>query len=140
MSVGLLIIAHAPFGTAALETTVGTLGTLPLSTELLDLPRDCDLEQAAAQARALYTKLEQGDGVLILTDLYGATPSNIATQLVSDATQCKLVSGLNLSMLIRVMNYPELPLQELAQKAQSGGQGGIFLYPPVAHEGELIHA
>ncbi len=62
--------------------------------------------------------------MVILTDLYGATPSNIAASL-SGQHATRAVSGVNLSMLIRVLNYPELSLDELAEKARSGGIDGI---------------
>jgi PTS system ascorbate-specific IIA component len=69
-------------------------------------------------------KLDQGHGILILTDMFGSTPSNIACA-VSDRTDIRVVSGLNLPMLIRVLNYPALNLEELEIKALSGGQEGV---------------
>ena len=130
MTVALLIITHAPFGKAALEATFGTLGQLPLPTRVMDVQRDCDPEQARERARQYLQELDQGSGVLILTDLYGATPSNIASSLIGDDHQAILISGLNLPMLIRVMNYAGDDLQSLAEKALSGGHSGIFMYPP----------
>jgi PTS system mannose-specific IIA component len=140
MSVALLIITHAPFGEAALEATFGTLGTLPVPTRILDIQPDCDLEQERHHARSLLKELDQGDGVLLLTDLYGATPSNIACSLMGGEHQLILVSGLNLAMLIRVMNYAEEDLPGLADKAVNGGRGGIYRYPPLAQQEELDHA
>jgi PTS system ascorbate-specific IIA component len=67
-----------------------------------------------------------GHGVLILTDLYGSTPGNIAKNLLVDSG-FKLVSGMNLPMLIRILNYPELDLEAMAEKAVSGGKDGILL-------------
>lgn len=69
-------------------------------------------------------KLDQGQGILILTDMFGSTPSNIACA-VSDRNDIRIVSGLNLPMLIRVLNYPSLSLEELELKAISGGQEGV---------------
>jgi PTS system mannose-specific IIA component len=140
MSVGLLIITHAPFGKAALEVTYGTLGTLPLPTRIIDIHSDCNLEQEREHARALLQELDQGDGVLLLTDLYGATPSNIACSLMGGEHQLVLVSGLNLAMLIRVMNYADEDLPALATRAINGGRGGIYRYPPLAQEEQLNHA
>ena len=68
--------------------------------------------------------LDQGHGILILTDMFGSTPSNIACA-VSDRNDIRIVSGLNLPMLVRVLNYPTLNLEELEIKAISGGQEGI---------------
>lgn len=140
MSVGLLIITHAPFGSAALEATFGTLGKLPLTTRVLDLQRDCDVAQATDQAQALLSEVDEGDGVLILTDLYGATPSNIASSLLEGKQPRQLVSGLNLAMLIRVMNYPDVGLEALAIKAVDGGHNSIFTRPTLEQNQGLDHA
>ena len=140
MSVGLLIITHAPFGSAAVEAVFGTLGELPLTTRVLDMERDADMALTQEQAQALLNEVDQGDGVLILTDLYGATPSNIATQLLADDKPRQLITGLNLAMLIRIMNYPDLGLMELAQKAVNGAHSSIFAHPPLAQHQELDHA
>lgn len=140
MSVALLIITHAPFGSATLEATTGTLGSLPLPTRVMDIPRDCDPESEKQRALALVNELDQGDGVLLLTDLYGATPSNIACSLMGGEHQLTLVSGLNLAMIIRVMNYASENLQKLAEIAVSGGHSGIFVHPPLAQQESLDHA
>ena len=70
--------------------------------------------------------LDHGAGVLILTDLYGATPSNIAHRLVEE-NKTVVVTGLNLSMLMRVLNYPNLSLEELVDKACRGGGEGVVV-------------
>ncbi len=74
--------------------------------------------------RETIAELDQGEGVLALTDLYGSTPCNVVSKLIQQHN-LRIVTGLNLSMLIRVMNYPDLDLDELAQKAVSGGREGI---------------
>lgn len=80
-------------------------------------------------------RLQSGDGVLILTDMYGSTPSNVANRLMAkDGIQ--IVSGINLPMLLRVLNYPELGLEELVQKAVSGGRDGVRVCEPVARTEE----
>ena len=73
-------------------------------------------------------QLDEGDGVLVLTDAYGSTPSNIACRLGA-RRQVAVVTGLNLPMLLRVLNYPALPLDELKEKAVSGGRDGVLLVP-----------
>jgi len=112
MSAGLLIISHDGIGAALLGTATFMLGACPLPTKLLTASRDCNPEELVADALEEITALDTGDGVLILTDLYGSTPSNIA-KLLSSKVNVRTVSGLNLSMLIRVLNYPELDLQHL---------------------------
>ena len=124
MSVGVLIISHDGIGPALLGTAVLMLDGCPLQTKLLTTSRDCDPDQLMEDAVEQITILDTGDGVLILTDLYGSTPSNIAQKLITQK-QVHVVSGLNLSMLIRVLNYPQLPLLELSEKTVSGGKDGI---------------
>ena len=124
MSVGVLIISHDGIGPALLGTAVLMLDGCPLQTKLLTTSRDVDPDQLMEDAVEQITTLDTGDGVLILTDLYGSTPSNIAQKLITQK-HVHVVSGLNLSMLIRVLNYPQLPLLELSEKAVSGGKDGI---------------
>ncbi len=125
MSVGVLIISHDGIGPALLGTAVLMLNGCPLQTKLLTTSRDVDPDQLMEDAVEQITTLDTGDGVLILTDLYGSTPSNIAQKLITQK-HVHVVSGLNLSMLIRVLNYPQLPLLELSEKAVSGGKDGII--------------
>ena len=126
MSVALLIISHNGIGPALLGTSKLMLGEFPLKTKLLTASRDCDPADLASTANELIQELDDNDGVLVLTDLYGSTPSNIAQNLMDNSNIC-VVTGLNLSMLIRVFNYPQLGLTELAEKAESGGKDGIIL-------------
>ena len=105
-----------------------TLSACPLATEVLDVPLDSDPGQLTRQAENLLRKLDTGDGVLILTDLCGSTPSNIACRL-SRHGQVMVVAGLSLPMLMRVLNYPELSLAEMADRAVDGGRQGVMLLP-----------
>jgi PTS system ascorbate-specific IIA component len=71
--------------------------------------------------------LDDGMGVLLLVDLYGATPSNVAAAIGRQGTSTRRVSGLNLPMLLRVLNYPEQTLDELATTAAAGGRSGVVV-------------
>ncbi len=124
MSVGLLIISHNGIGPSMLGTATFMLGNCPLQAKLLTASRDCDPDELIAEANEQIELLDEGEGVLILTDLYGSTPSNIAGRLCKK-NNVYTVTGLNLSMLIRVLNYPDLSLKELAEKAYTGGLDGI---------------
>jgi PTS system ascorbate-specific IIA component len=127
--VGLLIVTHNQIGTSLYETASNMLGMCPLRAEVLSVMADCDPDEMVRRGRKLVTKLNHGDGVLILTDMYGSTPSNIAARLADDH-QVLVVSGVNLPMMVRVMNYPTLSVTELALKAESGGRDGIFYCVP----------
>jgi PTS system ascorbate-specific IIA component len=124
MSVGVLIISHDGIGPALLGTATLMLNDCPLQTKLLTVSRNCDPDQLTEDAVEQIEALDTGEGVLVLTDLYGSTPCNIARKLTSQR-HVHVVSGLNLSMLIRVFNYPQLTLEELSEKAVSGGKDGI---------------
>ena len=122
--VGLLIITHNNVGGALFDAATSVLGTCPLPFEILPVSQNCDPEERFEKAKNYLTKLNQSDGVLVLTDMYGSTPSNIATRLTAD--QVTIITGMNLPMLVRVMNYPDLSLDKLAHKAVSGGQTGVI--------------
>lgn len=125
MTVSVLIITHDHVGESLLETSAATLGFCPLQYKSLGVPPNCEPGRLSILARTRALELDQGDGVLVLTDMYGSTPSNIACSLL-DLPFVKVVSGINLPMLIRVFNYPNLSLDKLVQKAVSGGQEGIM--------------
>ena len=125
MTVNILIISHDNVGEALLEAAVNTLGFCPLTADVLPIRSDCDPEEAIKTALNKIQQLDEGDGILILTDIYGSTPSNISCKLVQKCN-ARVVSGINLPMLIRVLNYPKLNLDELTEKAVSGGREGIM--------------
>lgn len=122
--VSLLIITHNNVGGALFDAALSVLGSCPLPFEILPVSQNCDPEERLQKAQAHLDKLNQGDGVLVVTDMFGSTPSNIATKLASN--NVTIITGLNLPMLIRIMNYPELSLEKLANKAVSGGQNGVI--------------
>ena len=139
MSVSLLIVAHTPLGQAVLDAAVGTLGRNPINTGVLDIVRDTEPDIAIIQAQRLVEELDEGDGVLVLTDIYGSTPSNIACSLLQ-RENIRIVTGLNLPMLIRVMNYANLDLPSLTAKAFTGGHDGILQREPDMSQEKRTHA
>ena len=129
MNVGMLLITHGQIGRALLDTAASTLGFCPLDTAVLTLSPRSDPDLIEEKARYLARQLDQGDGVLVLTDIYGSTPANIACRLLG-THQIRVIAGLNLPMLICVFNYPTLSLDELADKAISGGRDAIRICAP----------
>ena len=125
MNVGILLITHGDVGHALLDASINILGVCPLSALALSAPTDCDREKVVAEARRAIEDLDSGEGVLVLTDLYGSTPSNIACSL-SGNNRVRVVSGLNLPMLVRILNYPDLDLDDLQHKALTGGRDGVI--------------
>lgn len=126
MSVGLLIISHNGIGASIYGTASFMIKDNPLNVKLLSANRESDPDELLESAILLLRELDQGDGILVMTDLLGSTPSNIAHRLHEHA-KVKIVTGLNLSMLIRVLNYPDLDLSGLTEKAYSGGIDGVTI-------------
>ena len=126
MAVGILLITHTGLGSALVEVATRLLRQLPLKTEAFEVPFDADLDALLPQASAALRRVDGGEGVLILTDLYGASPSNLAARVARLGTPARRVSALNLPMLLRVMNYAELPLDELPAVAAAGARNGAI--------------
>jgi len=124
MSIGILLITHPGIGDMLLKNASELLGNCPLRIRCLNIPLDNDPEQLMQLALNTARTLDDGSGVLILTDAFGATPSNIACELTREI-QANVVSGLNLPMLIRVFNYSSDDLAALTHKAAEGGMRGI---------------
>lgn len=123
--VGLLIITHNNVGGALFDAATSVLGSCPLPFEILPVSENCDPEERYQKAQKYLEKLNRSDGILVVTDMYGSTPSNIATRLAAD--KVTIITGMNLPMLVRIMNYPDLDLDKLANKAVSGGQTGVII-------------
>ena len=125
MSVGILLLTHECVGADLIVTARHILGRLPVTIDALAIPPGSDADAALRDAAARVRALDSGAGVLVLTDVYGATPSNVAEKLDDLGLDVQRVSGLNLPMLLRTLNYPEHTLAELAQTAANGGRTGI---------------
>ncbi|MFC0678800.1 PTS sugar transporter subunit IIA [Lysobacter korlensis] len=127
MAVGILLITHEGIGTAVRAVAAQMLRPLPLVVEVFEVPFDGDLDVLLPQASLALRRADQGDGVLVLTDLYGATPSNLAARVAALGTPVHRVSALSLPMLLRVLNYAEQPFEELARVAAAGARNGVVL-------------
>jgi PTS system ascorbate-specific IIA component len=101
------------------------LPRLPCQLDALEVGANDEPSTVQASAARAARALDRGGGVLVLSDLYGSTPCNIANKLADLGVRARCVSGLNLPMLLRVLNYPDKPLDELAEVAASGGRSGI---------------
>jgi len=122
MNTSLLVITHDDIGKALVETATSMLGVCPLTIDSLGVTKDHNPDEVHEAACAL---VEKNGATLVLTDMYGSTPSNIAWRLLAH-NHVRVVSGINLPMLIRVLNYPTLDLDELVVKAVSGGCDGVI--------------
>lgn len=127
MTCGILLVTHPGVGTSLLEVATRLLRQLPLKTDAFEVPFDADLDVLLPLASAALRRVDSGQGVLILTDLYGASPSNLAGQLARLGTPVRRVSALSLPMLLRVMNYPEQGLDQLPATAAAGTRNGAIV-------------
>jgi PTS system ascorbate-specific IIA component len=122
--VGILIIAHGTFGEALIGAVSHVLGKRPPHVQQIGIRVRDDPEATLRQARELVRELNQGAGVLVLTDILGATPSNIAAKLAAPGA-VEVVAGVNLPMLVRALTYRNEPLAAVVVKAISGGRDGV---------------
>lgn len=127
MAVGILLITHEGIGTTMLQVATRLLGKLPLAAESFELGFDLSPEQALPSASAALRRVDGGDGVLVLVDVYGASPSRLAARVGELGTPVRRVSGLGLPMLLRALNYAEQPLEELARTAAAGARNGVLI-------------
>ena len=125
MSVGVLLITHEGIANALVAVATQLMPALPLRVETLEVSFAADPEALLPEASAALRRVDGGHGVLVLTDLYGATPSNLSARLARLGTPVRRVSGLSLPMLLRVMNYAELDLDELPAVAAAGARNGV---------------
>ena len=124
--IGILIVSHGAFGESLIHSASHVLGRRPLYLRQLGVTVHDDPEAILPVAEDLIRFLDQGQGVLVMTDIYGATPSNIAARLLKPG-RVEGVSGVNLPMLIRALNYREGAglVSDLADKALDGAAEGI---------------
>jgi PTS system mannose-specific IIA component len=123
--IGILILAQEAIGAGLVDSATHILGRRPPRLEVLAVDdAHCSPEELTAQIRGALTRLDEGDGTLILADIFGASHTNTACHLVTKG-RVELVSGVNLPMLVRVLNHRSLRLAQLVGKATSGGSEGI---------------
>ena len=123
--IGILIVSHGAFGEALIHCASHVLSKRPAAVRQLGVTVHDDPEAILPQAQDLVRQLDEGKGVLVLTDIYGATPGNIALQLLVPG-RVEGISGVNLPMLIRALTYREQGLAAVVEKALSGGTEGVL--------------
>ncbi|MDH3342654.1 MAG: PTS sugar transporter subunit IIA [Gammaproteobacteria bacterium] len=124
MSVALLLISHKGIASSLLDTASSIVNDRPVNMAYVEVPMDASTDSVKQNIQEKLNSFDQNKEVLILTDIYGATPSNLASCFISnDNTQ--LISGLNLAMIIKAINYRGLPLTELVEKIIQGGRQSI---------------
>ena len=125
---GILIVTHGTLGESLIHCASHVLNKRPPRLRQLGVTAQDDPLLLLPQARDLVKELDAGDGVLILTDMYGGTPSNLAAKLVTPG-KVEAVAGVSLPMLIRVLTYRDRDLPTIVTKAISGGCEGVMRVP-----------
>jgi PTS system mannose-specific IIA component len=133
--IGLLIIAHGTLGESLIHCASHVMGERPPLLEQIGISVNDDPVTLLPQAQQTVAKLDQGDGVLVLSDMYGATPCNLVGKLLVPG-RIEGIAGVNLPMLVRALAYRNEPLEVLIEKAVAGGCGGVIHF---THEACLNH-
>ena len=122
--IGILIVTHGEIGTSLLDSASQILGARPQQIATLSVWRQDDPDDLVLRARELMEQIDAGKGVLILTDIFGATPGNVVSRLLDDG-HVEGVSGVSLPMLLRVLTGRNGALAAAVQRAMSGGAEGL---------------
>jgi len=128
---GIVIVAHTPVASAMLGFAEHAFGVLPERVRAVDIPPYEDIKVSFDRVLEAAKGVNSGNGILVLTDVMGATPANVATkldgiELSAEIGNVIVLTGLNLPMLMRCITHRGESLEELAAKALQGGQNGIL--------------
>ena len=122
--IGILIVSHGAFGESLIHSASHVLGKRPLYLRQVGVTVHDDPDAILPVAQDLIRFLDQGAGVLVMTDIYGATPSNIAARLL-ERGRVEGVAGVNLPMLIKALTHRDGKLEELVEIALAGAHDGV---------------
>ncbi|MBI4293475.1 MAG: PTS sugar transporter subunit IIA [Betaproteobacteria bacterium] len=122
--VGILIVSHGTFGEALIRCASHVLGARPERVAEVGVAVQDEPDEILQRARKLAAELDEGEGVLVLSDICGATPCNIASRLL-ESGRIEGLSGVSLPMLIRAITYRNEPIDSVVRKAMSGGLEGV---------------
>lgn len=123
--IGVLIVAHDTLPDSLVKAVTHVLGVRPSQLEVFPVLATDDPFDLLPAAREAVRKLDTGDGVLVFTDIYGATPGNLAGKLQVPG-RVELIAGVNLPMLVRAFTYRAKGMDTMITKAISGGRDGVL--------------
>jgi mannose PTS system EIIA component len=122
--IGILIVAHDTLPDSLVKAVTHVLGSRPPQFETLSVSASDDPFHLLPAAKETVAKLDTGDGVLVFSDIYGATPCNLASKLLLPG-HVEVIAGVNLPMLVRAFTYRAKGLDTMIRKAISGGCDGV---------------
>lgn len=123
--IGIFLITHTTYGESLIQCACHVLNKRPPQIAQLGVAAQDDPLDALPLAHEMLKLVDTGDGVLILTDIYGATPSNIALKLLQPG-RIEGLAGVNLPMLLRALTYRDKDMETLLTRAASGGRDGVL--------------
>ena len=127
--IGILIMAHGKFGDSLVDAVSHVLGARPPQFAVFPVGAADDPIALLPSAREAVAALDTGDGVAILSDIYGATPCNLAAKLASPG-RIEVIAGVSLPMLVRAFTYRTRGMETFVKKAVSGGCEGVLHVEP----------
>ena len=123
--IGILLITHGSFGEALVQNACHVLNKRPVQVNQLGVSAQDDPLDLLPLARQMLNLVDNGDGVLVLTDIFGASPANLAIKLLKPG-RVEGLTGVNLPMLLRALTYRDKGMEILLQRARDGGREGVF--------------
>ena len=123
--IGILLITHGSYGEALVQNVSHVLNRRPSQVMQLGLTSQDDPLDILPMAREMLALVDKGDGVLILTDIFGASPSNLALKLL-ERGRVEGLTGVNMPMLLRALTYRDKGMETLLVRASDGGRDGII--------------
>ena len=123
--IGILLITHGSYGEALVQNACHVLNKRPLQLNQLGLSAQDDPLDLLPLARQMLTLVDEGEGVLVMTDIFGASPANLSLKLLQPG-HVEGLAGVNLPMLLRALNYRDKGMGNLLARARDGGRDGII--------------
>ena len=123
--IGILLITHGSYGEALVQNACHVLNKRPVQLNQLGVAAQDDPLDLLPLARQMLNLVDNGEGVLVLTDIFGATPANLALKLLEPG-RVEGIAGVNLPMLMRALTYRERGMETLLTRAIAGGRDGVL--------------
>ena len=123
--IGLFLITHTTYGESLIQCACHVINKRPPLIAQLGVSAQDDPLDALPLAKKMLKLVDGGRGVLVLTDIYGATPANIALKLLEPG-RIEGIAGVNLPMLVRALNYRDKDMDTLLTRAVGGGRDGVL--------------
>jgi mannose PTS system EIIA component len=131
--IGILVVAHGNLGESLIDCVTHVMGKRPPQLHSIAIGSDRDPSEFVPAAQSLIKDLDSGEGVIVLSDIYGASPCNMVLKLLSPG-RIEGVAGVNLPMLVRVLNYRDETMKKCYEKAVSGGRDGVVHFTKLGCE------